>query len=71
MKLKKKTAVRIVRTIDVIWRILAVISGFGLMFFVSAIDSDSYIPIIGVLANMAFLTFTGWVYGVFDEENYN
>ena len=68
MKLKKKTAIRVIKTIDIIWRILAAISGFMLMFFISIVDSDSYIPIIGILINIGFLTLTAWAYGLFDDD---
>ena len=49
---------------------LAYLNGFSLMFFVCAIDNDSWIPPVMIAVNLAYLTLFAYANKVFDFQQY-
>lgn len=49
-----------------IFRTINILAGLICMLSVSAIDSESCIPLIAFCVSAAYLVFIGWLYGAID-----
>ena len=49
-----------------IFKTINILAGFICMASVSALDSESWIPLIAFCVSSAYLVFIGWLYGAID-----